>query len=233
MIIKHDGCWSEITSSLESSSILDMNVSVNYVQGTTNASVMLNVPKNDDIRILKNFMRHGKSGRSVKAIVDLSKSRNHNLSFVNFIGVYKGTIVSVLYEEGSPFFRYFFENGKEYWTFIVYSNKQLDDIKERLSDMATIYTIHNEKASNDNIFRIVGGNPENLLRAYMTRIQRITLLTAYNNGYFEIPHEITTYEISEILHLSPSTANAYIRHSEKKIMDIFLQGQQKNRVVEK
>ena len=128
MMIKHDGCWSEITSSMEGTTIIDMNLSVNPAQKTSNASVMLNVPRHVDLHTLKSFIRHGKSGRSVKEMVDLSKSRNHNLSFVNFVGVYEGTVAAVLYEEGSPFFRYFFENGKEYWTFTVYSNQQLEII---------------------------------------------------------------------------------------------------------
>ncbi len=222
MMIKHDGCWSEVTNSLEGTTIVDLNLSVNPAQKITNASVMLNVPKHADLPTLKHFITYGKSERSVKKIVDLSNARNHSLSFVNFVGVYEGTIAAVLYEEGSPFFRYFFENGKENWTFTVYSNRQLDAIKERLAGMATIYTLYAEKVSDTSVAKIAGWESEHLLKAYMTGIQWRTLLSAYNNGYYETPRKTTTSGISEILHLSPSTVNSYLRHIEKKIMEMIL-----------
>ena len=220
--LKHDGCWSELTESHEDYFVSDVSLSMNRQAKSSSASVLIRVPRHDDFMEFKNAIKRSKSITSINQILNISRSRNNHLNFLNFSGIYGNTIATIIYENGSPYFHYHFENGIEYWTFLVNSRKILSDITERFSQISTIKSIEAERISNDMVIRILSENSTSLIQAFMTRLQWDILKKAYQSGYYEKPHMITTTELSQRVNLSPSTVNDHLRTIEKKIMDLLL-----------
>ncbi|MCL4336201.1 MAG: helix-turn-helix domain-containing protein [Candidatus Thermoplasmatota archaeon] len=220
--LKHDGCWSELTESHEDFFVSNVNLSMNSLEKSSSASVLIRVPRQNDFMEFKNAIKRSNSIRSINQILNISNSRNNHLNFLNFSGIYGNTIATIIFEEGSPYFHYHFENGIEYWTFLVNSRNILSEITERFSQISTIKSLEVERISNDMILRILSENSTSLVQAFMTKLQWDILKNAYRSGYYEKPHKISTTELSKRVARSPSTVNDHLRTIEKKIMDILL-----------
>ena len=58
----------------------------------------------------------------------------------------------------------------------------------------------------------------------LTNKQRDILITAKNNGYYNFPRKITTFELSELFGLSKATVIEHLRKAESKIISAVIEG---------
>lgn len=217
----HDGCWSQITNNTIGGMVYDVNLTMNPSTHSSNASVYIRSQNQGDFREFRNAIRANQSIRKINNITNIYNRRGNSLNFLNFTGVYGRTIATILYEEGSPYYRYSFENGKEHWTFIAYSNSHLSEIMERISDLSSIKRKIISSPDPSNIDHFLNVRLLQMIKSHLTAPQYNVLSLAYRKGFFDSPHGTTTVEMSEMLDLSPSTINQYLKKSEKKIMEIL------------
>ncbi len=217
----HDNCWSELTSFHEYEFVGDVTLTMYPDNKTSDASVFVKSSNENDFHELRQALRTNKSIVKVNKVLKIKNSKHNHLNYVNFTGIYGDTIATILYEARSPFFKYYFKNGIEYWSFLVRSNEHLSGITEKIKQLSTIKYMETENIGFNNTGPFLSDQLIQFLHSYLTQTQLDVVFIANRNGYYDFPHQITISELAEIMNISPSTLNQHLRNSEKKIMEFL------------
>ena len=217
----HDNCWSEFTSYHEYEIVGDVGLTMHPDNKTSDASVFVKSSNENEFSELRQALRTSRSIVRVNKVLKIKNSKHNHLNYVNFTGIYGNTIATILYEARSPFFKYYFKNGIEYWSFLVRSNEHFAEIIEKIKQLSTIKHIGKEKIGIDNTGPFLSDQFIQFLHSYLTQTQLNVVFTAYRNGYYDSPHQVTISELAERMKISPSTLNQHLRSSEKKIMEFL------------
>jgi predicted DNA binding protein len=188
---------------------------------TSVASIFEKSSGENDFLELRQALKTSKSVVRVNNVIRIKNSKHLHLNYVNFTGIYGDTIATILYEYRSPFFKYYFKNGVEYWSFFANSNEHFALIMEKIKELSTVKHEETEKIGINNIGASLSDILSQLLHSYMTQTQLNIISTAYRKGYYNFPHQVTISELAKMISISPSTLNQNLRISEKKIMDLL------------
>jgi predicted DNA binding protein len=188
----------------------------------SDASVLVKIKNAKDFMELKNKLTNTISVKQINRIINLANVRNNHLKFLNFTGIYGDTIATILYENKTPSYWYFFVDGIEHWDFIARSKIEYESISEKIEKIATIKSSRCMNIAKNHNVPFDSRKISFAIIPYLTNLQSETILMAYRQGYYDIPKKITIKELSQLTGQSPSTIDLYLRNSEKKIMDFVL-----------
>jgi predicted DNA binding protein len=110
------------------------------------------------------------------------------------------------------------QNGKRRYRILVTNEENLDLLLSELnlSGEAKIVSIRSLRSEGPRRILMISSVLEDL-----TLRQREILLSAYQYGYFDIPHAITIDELAQKLGLHKATVHEHLRKAERTIMRNF------------
>lgn len=218
----HDDCWSHITSNLDDIYVIDAGLTLYPYDKSSDASVLIKTKNSQDFIELRNKLTNTVSIKQINRIMNIANVRNNHVKFLNFTGIYGDTIATILYENKTPSYWYFFTDGIEYWDFMARSKVEYEDILKNIENIATIKSSKCTSISKNQNVPLDLRKISFAIIPYLTNLQAETILTAYKHGYYDIPKRVTIKELAQLTGKSPSTIDLYLRNSEKKIMDFVL-----------
>ncbi len=217
----HDGCWSELSAYHVGELVGNLSLMMYPITKKSDASVFVKSGKESDFLEMKQALKASKSVVKLNNISKVSVSRSNEIHYINFMGIYDGTIATILYESLSPFYHYYFKNGYEYWTFIARSNEHFNEVVKKIKEVSTIKSMETKIIDAKKIGYFLVSPIIQFLNSYLTQIQLNSVSLAYRRGYYDIPHQTTIPQLSKVMNISPSTASQRLSSSEKKIMELL------------
>ncbi|MFC7071923.1 helix-turn-helix domain-containing protein [Halovenus rubra] len=112
-----------------------------------------------------------------------------------------------------------YKNGAKHVQVLALESQRLTDFFNDINDDFSV-----DVASTQTVNVPVTGSPMPKLGGFSPSLsprQRAVLVTAWQEGYYEIPREVTTTELAEMFDLSRRTVEDHLRRAEQKIVGVF------------
>ena len=215
--LRHDGCWSNLTSDIDESTITSLKLYSHPEEDYNIDNVIIKAEnKNDFLNLYKNITKTD-SIKYIYSFDRLNTNKNNYTAFLSIKGKFEGTITSIMYKNNIPYYSYYSSNGLEHWFFYILNYEQLKQIKKDLKNYATIKNI--EIINDDS--RMLLNIQTNIFKTILTKKQYELLNASLQLGYFEVPRTITSQELAKTLNISQTTFNKEVNYIIKKIIDQF------------
>jgi predicted DNA binding protein len=111
-----------------------------------------------------------------------------------------------------------FFDGWEYHRLIGYDDADVRGVLKELDNIATTEVLHKKEISEGGITNGTSLVSFNSLFGRLTRKQTMAMISAIENGYYEMPRRATTNELAKRNRQPRSTFEEHIRKAENKVV---------------
>jgi predicted DNA binding protein len=208
--IVHDGCTTAITNDLR-----DLVIRMLYCQPFKDRgySWVVIEAKSKDRSLLTKYIHEMREHGRVKNILETRHDIKNSSVRLSLIERYDGMISSFLYEMGALKKMETVVNGEESWNVVIPSINK-DACLELIETFGKVINL------NMGYPKFI--DPVELL-SRLTKRELDVIRVAYELGYYEFPKDVHLKDIARKTNLSIPTVNEYIRHSQRKILSLFIE----------
>ena len=218
--VRYEGDW---TAELRDADVFGQFMASTFRNRRYLGVVKLDVATEDQEAVLKTIRSH-ENTKSLEIIESHETEHGRREAVTTLIhGTYlEYTPLQILLYEGYLPYGAFgeLENGEMTYDLLVEDRESISDAVSLLREFGTVSV---ERISEDFDSYVVPSMTEwqCLLKAVPTR-QRELLVTALEEGYYEMPREITLEELADKVGVAKTTASQHLRKAERKLISFAI-----------
>jgi predicted DNA binding protein len=163
------------------------------------------------------------SVRSVEVVNETPSESDRTLAtlLIHELRTEGPTPAQKLHDEGFlPYGSTKLRDGREIFDLLVEDHDDIENIVNMMGELGTVEVRHISRGFNRQIIPSIGEWQE-LLETFPPR-QLEALRYAHQEGYYEIPRQVTLEEIAEELSVTKTTASHQLRRANRELAEFFI-----------